>query len=41
MSCSGDGFGGDVELNVIGVAVEAETMTVYDATKREHVKDEQ
>lgn len=27
MSCSGDGFSEDVELDLIGVAVEMETMT--------------
>lgn len=30
VSCSGDGFGGDVELDIIGVAVEAATMMTYD-----------
>lgn len=34
-SCSG----GNVKLNVITVAVEAETMTAYDVTKREHVQE--
>lgn len=41
MSCSGDGFGGDVELDVIGVAVEVETMTMYDITMWEDVENEQ
>ena len=31
----GDGFSGDVELNVVGVAVKTETMTTNDGTKGE------
>jgi len=32
---------GDVELDIIGVAVEQETMLTYDMTKREQVEGEQ
>ncbi len=41
MDCGADGFSGDVELDVIGVAVEVETMSTYDVAKGEHVEDEQ
>ncbi len=39
-SC-GNGFGGDVELDVIGIAVEMEAMSTYDVSKGEHVEDDQ
>lgn len=37
----GDGFGGDVQLAVVGVAVELEDMTMDDLAKGEHVEDEE
>lgn len=40
MSFGDDGFKGNVEWDVIGVAVEVETMMVFDLTKGEHVEDE-
>lgn len=40
MSSRSDGFGGDVQLDVISVAVKMETMAVDDVTKGEHVEDE-
>ncbi|XP_035520670.1 rho guanine nucleotide exchange factor 2-like [Morone saxatilis] len=37
----GFGFSGDVELDVISITVEAETMTAYEVTNGENVQDEQ
>lgn len=39
MCCGGEGFGGDVQLDVVSVAVEMEMMTADDVTKGEHVED--
>ena len=33
----GDGFGGDVKLGVVGIAVELESMAADDVSKWEHV----
>ena len=41
MTGSSDGFDGDIELGVIGIAVGIETMVTYDVTKGEHVKDKE
>ena len=41
VSGSGDGFGGDVDVDAASVAVKAETMPAYDAAKRQHVQDEE
>ena len=41
MSYSGDGFGGDVELDIVSIAVELETMAADDVTEGEYVEDEQ
>lgn len=41
VSGKSDGFGGDVELNVIGKAVELESMTADYLTKGENVQDEE
>ena len=41
MSCCGDGFDGDIELDVIGIAEQVEPMMVYNVNKWEHVDDEQ
>ena len=41
MSYGGEGFGGDVKLDVVSVAVEMEVMTADDVTKGEHVEDEE
>ena len=39
--CSrGDGGSGNVKLDVIGVAVKAESMTTYDVAEGKQVKDE-
>ena len=36
--CGGDdGFGGDVDLDIVSVVVKAETMTAYDIAKGKHV----
>ena len=40
-SVSGDGSGGDVELDVISVTMEAETMMSCDAARGKHVEDEE
>lgn len=40
-SCIGDGFSGDVKLDIICVAVNVETMAADDGTKGEHVEDKQ
>ena len=40
-SGSGDGFGGDVDLDINSVAVEAETMMAYDVAILKHVQDEE
>lgn len=40
LSFSGDGCSGDVEMDVIGVAVEVETMAATDVANGEHVEDE-
>ena len=37
----GDGFGGEVQLSVVGVAVETEAMAAEDVTKGEDVQDEE
>lgn len=36
-----DGFSGNVKLDVIGIAVEVETMLTYVVTKGEQVEDAQ
>ena len=36
-----DGFGGDVELRVIGITVEEETMAADDVTEGEHIDEEE
>ena len=41
MSCSADGLGGDVKLDVVGIAVEVKTVVMYDIDKGEHVEDEE
>ncbi len=41
MSFSGDGIGGDVELDVIGITVETKTMVMNDIAKWKQVYDEQ
>ena len=41
VSGSGNGFGGDVDLDVVNIAVKVETMVVYDGAKRQHVQDEE
>ena len=38
-SC-GDGFGRDVDLDIIGVAVEVKTIFTYDISEWQDVKDE-
>lgn len=38
MSCSHDGFGGDVELDIVSIAMEVKTMAVDDGTEGEHVQ---
>lgn len=38
---SDGGFNVDVELDIIGVAVEVEIVKTDDITKEEHVEDEQ
>lgn len=35
-----DGFGGNVQLGVVSIAVEVKTMAADDVTKWEHVKNE-
>ena len=40
MSCSADGPGGDVKLDVVVIAVEVKTVVTYDIAKGEHVQDE-
>ena len=37
----GDGFGGDVKLDVVGVAVKLESIMMDDFAKGEHVEDEE
>jgi len=39
VSCSGDGFSVDVDLDIIGIAVEVESMLVDDITKGEHEQE--
>ena len=41
LSGNGDGFGEDVEYEVIGITVEAETMNAYDVAKGKHVENEE
>ena len=41
MSGRGDGFGGDVELDIIGVAVKVETMVADDVAMGKQVKYEE
>ena len=41
MSCGSDGFCGDVELDVIGVAVILQVMAADDSSKGEHIEDEE
>ena len=41
VSGSSDGFGGDVDLDVVSIAVKAETMVAYDTAKAQHVQDEE
>jgi len=41
VSYSGDGFGGDVELDIVSIAAEVETMAADDVTEGEHVEDEE
>ena len=41
MGCRGDGFGGDVELDVICIAVEVEAMALDDLTEGEEVENEE
>ena len=36
-----DGFGGDVELSVVSIAVKVKSMAADDVTKWEHVEDEE
>lgn len=38
--CGGDGFGKDVQLNVITITMKLEAMTIGDFAKGEHVEDE-
>lgn len=39
-SC-GDGFGGDVDLSVVSIAVKVKSMAADDVTKWKHVEDEE
>lgn len=39
VDCGGDGFNGDVVLDVISIAVESETMTANDVTKGQFSED--
>ena len=41
MCSGGDGFGGNVELDVVGVAVEVEAVAAYDVAEGKQVEDEQ
>lgn len=41
MSYGGDGFGGDVQLDVVGVVAEIETTAADDVTEGGHVEDEE
>ena len=36
-----DGFGGDVELSVVGIAVKVKSMAADDVAKWEHIEDEE
>ena len=38
---SSDGFGGDIDLDVVNVAVKVETLAAYDAAKGQHVQAEE
>lgn len=41
MDGRGDGFGGEVELGIISITVEAEAMAPEDFTKGKDVEDEE
>ena len=41
MGGSSDGFGGEVELSIIGITVKLEAMAAEDLSKWEHVEDEE
>ena len=41
MSGRGDGFGGDIKLDIISIAVEVETMVANDVAKGEQVEYEE
>ncbi len=40
MGKSGDGFGGDVELNFVGVTMEVKVVATDDVTERKEAEDE-
>lgn len=40
LSCSHNGFGGDVELDIVSIAVEVKTVAADDGTDWEHVQNE-
>jgi len=41
VSCSADGLGGDVKLDIVCIAVEVKTVVTYDIAKGEHIEDEE